>query len=425
MMGQYVNLIGNTTKIEKYKIPSDLAPVVLFTYNRLEHIKRTIYALQLNIYAKDSQLFIYSDASKNKLDEKKVQKVREFLHSISGFKKVCIVERTENWGLAKNIISGVTKIVNKFGKIIVLEDDIITSKYFLKYMNDALKVYEFEYKIMQISGTLIPFHQLNRNIFSMDTFFSTSTQTWGWATWKNRWQYFERNPEQLIKTYTKEMKKKFDESNWPGSWRQVLDNYEGKIYTWGIFFHATIFEHKGVIVYPKYILAANIGFDGSGENCGLSDYFNANLEEKLILNFEKNTLSVNKTQDEIHTLLYKDKETLLKNAKKATRVFCYGAGEYGKLMQKFLLNHSLYIEEYVISKREKNPLLIEGIPVSLITDISFQEGDFMIVSISEKMQNTVRSMLDDKILKNSFFITEILMEEIVDENNWIDVKICD
>ena len=122
----------------------NLAPIVLFVYNRPWHTQQTIEALQKNQLASESELFIYRDAAKAKQDQDKVQEVRDYVHLVDGFKKITIVERDKNWGLAKSIIDGVTAIVNQYGKIIVLEDDIVTSPHFLRYMNDALDFYQNE-----------------------------------------------------------------------------------------------------------------------------------------------------------------------------------------------------------------------------------------------------------------------------------------
>ena len=131
-----------------------LAPIVLFVYNRPWHTQQTVEALQKNVYAAESELIIYADAAKNDHAEEKVQEVRKYIKSITGFKSVEIIEQKTNQGLANSIINGVTEVVNKYGRIIVLEDDIVTSKWFLKYMNDALEVYKDEEKVMEISGHL-------------------------------------------------------------------------------------------------------------------------------------------------------------------------------------------------------------------------------------------------------------------------------
>ncbi len=133
-----------------------LAPITLFVYNRLEHTKKTIDALKKNILAKQSELIIFSDAPKNKEDFMRVNGIRRYIKSIKGFKKIKVIERKENLGLAKSIILGVTKVVNEYNKIIVLEDDLITSKYFLKFMNEALDIYKDEKSVGSVQGYLYP-----------------------------------------------------------------------------------------------------------------------------------------------------------------------------------------------------------------------------------------------------------------------------
>jgi hypothetical protein len=164
------------------------APIILFVYNRPWHTKQTVEALQKNELAKDSELFIYSDAPRDASAEQAVQEVREYIRNIDGFKNITIVERDENWGLAKSIIDGVTKIVNEYGKVIVLEDDHVTSKYFLNYMNDALEFYKDTKEVWHISGWNYP---LGGIFSSKKTFLWRVMNCWGWATWADRWQHFE------------------------------------------------------------------------------------------------------------------------------------------------------------------------------------------------------------------------------------------
>lgn len=124
------------------KDKTNLAPIVLFVYKRLDHLRKTIKALQNNELANESELFIYSDAGNNINSQNKVNEVRNYIQDIEGFKKVTIFQRKKNLGLANSIIKGVTDVINDFGKVIVLEDDLVTSKYFLRYMNDALNIYK-------------------------------------------------------------------------------------------------------------------------------------------------------------------------------------------------------------------------------------------------------------------------------------------
>ena len=174
---------------------------MLFVYNRLNCTKRTLEALQKNELASKSELFIYSDAAKNKNDMKKVAKVREYIKNIDGFKKVFIRRKKANTGLAHSIINGVTKVVNKYGKIIVLEDDLVTSRYFLRYMNDALEAYKNEPRVASIHGYIYPINNLP------ETFFIKGADCWGWATWNNKWSMFERDGKKLLDKVKKKILK--------------------------------------------------------------------------------------------------------------------------------------------------------------------------------------------------------------------------
>ena len=166
-----------------------LAPIVLFVYNRPEHTRKTIEALQENELAKESELFIYSDAAKNEDTNSKVDLVREYIKKIDGFINVTIIEREKNWGLANSIIDGVTKIINEYGKIIVLEDDLVTSPYFLKFMNEALEFYEGEKNIFSITGFSFPQKFMKfKSTDKDDIYFNIRPMSWSWATWENRWK---------------------------------------------------------------------------------------------------------------------------------------------------------------------------------------------------------------------------------------------
>ena len=272
---------------------NQLAPIVLFVYNRPWHTRQTIEALQKNELANESELFIYSDAAKNKNAEEKVNEVREYIKNIDGFKKVTIIEREINWGLANNIIDGVTKIVNKYGKIIVLEDDLVTSPYFLKFMNDALNFYENEKKVWHISGWNYPIDTKGLD----DVFLYRAMECWGWATWSDRWKHYKKDIDETIKSFSKEEIKKFNLDGVENFWGQVLANRDGKINTWAIFWYATIFKQNGLCLNPSQSFVENIGHDGSGVHCGENYSFNnSSLSMKRQINFnikiEENSLAV-------------------------------------------------------------------------------------------------------------------------------------
>ena len=156
----------------------NFAPIALFAYNRPWHIRKTVETLQKNELSEHSELFIYSDGPKNQEDRELVNEVRQYLHSIRGFKHIEIIEQKRNSGLADAIVSGVTEIVGTYGKTIVLEDDLVTSPYFLRYMNDALKFYKEDEQVMHIAGYMLPI-----NSFGLpETFFYRIASCWGWGT---------------------------------------------------------------------------------------------------------------------------------------------------------------------------------------------------------------------------------------------------
>ena len=188
---KYAELVWDYDEVAHKNFTRNLAPIVMFTYNRLEHTQKTIAALKENIYAEDSELYVFSDGEKNEAVKESVDKVRAFLHQVDGFKMISIIERERNLGLAENIMSGVTDILNKHGKIIVLEDDMVTSKYFLKYMNDALNIYEDNKDVIEISGYMYPIS--NKDDLPQTWFLYKYADCWGWATWKDRWDLFERD----------------------------------------------------------------------------------------------------------------------------------------------------------------------------------------------------------------------------------------
>jgi hypothetical protein len=256
-----------------------LAPIVLFVYNRLDHTRKTIEALSNNLLANESDLFIFSDSPKDTTTVDKVQEVRDYIKKVQGFKSITVIERDRNWGLAISIIDGVTDVINKYGKVIVLEDDIVTSPYFLTYMNKALNFYTDKPRVWHISGYMCP---INTNKLE-DVFLWRTMDCWGWATWESRWRYFEKNPDKLISTFSKHDIYRFNINGTENMWGQVLDNKTGKINTWAIFWYASIFKQNGLCLSPTMSFVQNIGLDGSGVHCGESSAFlNGILCEKDI-----------------------------------------------------------------------------------------------------------------------------------------------
>lgn len=252
----------------------ELAPIALFTYNRPWHTKQTVEALQKNYFAIESDLFIFSDGAKNTEDQYKVDEVRKYLKSISGFKSITIEESPLNKGLANSIIYGVTKIVNTFGKIIVLEDDLLTSRYLLKYLNQYLEHYAEIDNVISIHGFTYPIESLP------DVYFIKGADCLAWATWKRGWDVFEQNGQKLLdELIDNSLIKEFD-FNYSYPFTQMLrDQIAGKNSSWAIRWYASAFLANKLTLYPGKTLVKHIGFDNSGTNCGNSDPYNSIIYE--------------------------------------------------------------------------------------------------------------------------------------------------
>jgi hypothetical protein len=238
-----------------------VAPIVLFTYNRPRHLKQTVEALQRNLYADRSELFIFSDGPKNEIDEIKVKEVREYIKTIKGFKNIEIIERDRNWGLANNIIDGVTKIVNEYGKIIVLEDDLVTSPGFLKFINEGLELYENEYKVASIHGYVYPLSNPEK---LPETFFIRGADCWGWGTWARAWKYFEPDGKKLLEELKKrKLTREFDFNNSYPYTKMLKDQIKGKNNSWAVRWYASAFLNDMFTLYPRKSLVMHIGFGGT------------------------------------------------------------------------------------------------------------------------------------------------------------------
>ena len=244
------------------------APIILFVYARPDHTWQTLEALSSNTLAQESDLFIYADGPKANASEEqreRIRQTREVARSRQWCRTITVIESDMNKGLAASIISGVTETVNRYGKVIVLEDDIVTGKYFLEYMNEALERYESEKQVWEITGFRFPVKSQKPE----SSFFSSIPSCWGWATWADRWKFLNKDALYFKTIFTKRMIWEFNiDGSSPGNWTQVEQNLAGKINTWAVFWAATIYLNKGLILTPCKSLVNNVGFDNSGENCG-------------------------------------------------------------------------------------------------------------------------------------------------------------
>jgi hypothetical protein len=226
----------------------------------------------------ESELYIYSDYPKNEAASAAVREVREYIKTVNGFKKVEIIYQEKNLGLAKSIVSGVTEIVQRFGKVIVLEDDLVTSPYFLTYMNDALDIYENDDQVACIHGYTYPI----KNPVP-ETFFLKGADCWGWGTWKRAWELYEPDGQILL---DKLVERKLEyEFNFDGSYpyiQMLRDQIAGLNDSWAIRWYASAFLKNKLTLYPGKSLVQNIGNDGTGTHSSESSRFKVDLNMSRI-----------------------------------------------------------------------------------------------------------------------------------------------
>lgn len=257
---------------------STLAPILLFVFNRPDHTRQTIEALQRNTLAAQSHLFIYSDAPRNEKDVESVNEVRRMIATVEGFKEVTIIAREENRGLARNIIDGVTTQVNKYGKVIVLEDDLITSPHFLTFMNDALDTYHDETRVGHIYAC-----DYTQEPSLPDTYLIRFTGSWGWATWDRAWKLFNPDGKALLQEMEqRQLTHTFDfDGTYPYT-RMLRRQVNGEINSWAIRWNASLFLNDILSLNVGKSLIRNIGLDGSGTHCGNDTLYGSILHNKPI-----------------------------------------------------------------------------------------------------------------------------------------------
>lgn len=239
-----------------------LAPIALFVYNRLDHLQKTVEYLSKNELADQSNLYIFSDNAKSSSDISNVNKVRNYCSKINKFYSVKIIEREYNFGLAKNLIEGITEILSNNEKIIVLEDDLLTDKFFLKYINDSLNKFESNDDVISIHGYIYPFEKN----FDRPSFLK-GADCWGWGTWKKSWKLFNKDTNFLLNKII--MNKREKEFNFDNSYNYINMLKKTLITSnssWAVKWYASAFIYNKLTLYPPHSLIHNIGNDGSGTN---------------------------------------------------------------------------------------------------------------------------------------------------------------
>lgn len=258
-----------------------LAPIILFAYNRPEHTRKTLLSLKENFLANESSLFIYLDGPKPGATPEQVaaiEKVKQVVREQLWCKDVTIRESETNKGLAASIIEGVTQTVNAYGKVIVLEDDLVSDKWFLKFMNDALNAYETDANVACITGYIYPVKKA-----LPETFFMKGADCWGWGTWKRAWDGLDLDGRKLLKELqNKGYEYDFNFYDTYPYIPMLKDQIHKKNNSWAILWYASAYLQGKYTLYPGHSLINNIGVDGSGTHSGVSDQFEVQFVNREI-----------------------------------------------------------------------------------------------------------------------------------------------
>jgi putative methyltransferase (TIGR04325 family) len=257
------------------KLSKSYAPIVLFVFDRPLHAMTVIKNLTESDLAQYSDLIVYSDYSREQSRNQKIQVLRKYLKCVNQFKSLKIIERTENYGLSNSIILGINEVLNLYEKVIVLEDDLIPSKYFLEYMNEALEKYQNDESVACIHGYVYPVQgELP------EAFFLRGADCWGWGTWRDSWNIF--NPDGVYLYNQLRKKKLLKEFNFGNTYpysKMLLNQSKGKVDSWAIRWYASAFLNNKKTLYPGKSLIRNIGMDSSGAHCHNTEIFDVDLHQ--------------------------------------------------------------------------------------------------------------------------------------------------
>lgn len=247
------------------------SPIALFVYNREDHFIKTYKALSECRQASKSELFIFSDGAKNLKNEDAVEAVRKAADDIVNdgkFKSVTVIKSPENKGLARSIIEGVTELLNKFGTIIVLEDDCVASPYLLTYMNKCLKFFNDDKTVGSVAGYTPP---INIDEYQNDIFLAKRSCSWGWATWRDRWDNVDWEMKFMKSFYDDYSLVKDLNSNGNDRFMRLYRQSKKNTQSWSIRFGAHHVINNYSVVYPKYSYIRNVGCDATGVHSKAED----------------------------------------------------------------------------------------------------------------------------------------------------------
>jgi hypothetical protein len=258
--------MSQISSIEPSIIPASserFAPVAVFAYMRPWHLQCTIESLLRNPEAVQTDVYFFCDEAKRPQNRDQVEAVRRYVATVHGFRSTTAILRERNLGLAQSIINGVSTLLNKYERIIVLEDDLILSRHFLRYMNDGLIHYQHNEKVASIHAYSYPTQDP-----LPETFFLQGADCWGWGTWARAWRHFETDGLKLLnELQLRGLTHDFDFDGCYPYTQMLVDQISGRNSSWAIRWHATCYLKGLLTLYPGRTLVENIGNDSSGTHC--------------------------------------------------------------------------------------------------------------------------------------------------------------
>ncbi|TNE78343.1 MAG: glycosyltransferase [Bacteroidetes bacterium] len=252
------------------------APLAIFCYNRPWHLEQTVESLKRNPGAEELDVLFFSDAAKTQEHAPAVAEVRRYLKTVEGFRSVQIIESDKNKGLSKSIIEGVSQILAKHDSVIVLEDDMQCSPFFLGYMQSALDQYKNVEEVISIHAYSYPIQDLPTS------FFLKGADCWGWATWRRGWEIFNADGNVLLEQIkAKGLNKRFDfENSYPYT-RMLERQVKGENHSWAVRWYASALLADKLTLYPGKSLIRNLGNDASGTHSEKTDLFDPYLANQM------------------------------------------------------------------------------------------------------------------------------------------------
>lgn len=252
-----------------------LAPIILFVYNRPDHTSKTLEALCNNTLASESSLHIFSDGPKTERNIHQVNEVRRIISTVKGFKEVIIYKEEKNKGLANSVIDGVSKILQSYNEVIILEDDIVTAPNFLAFMNNAFQLYDSNKNIFSVTGYVPPIKIPNN--YAYPVYLSYRGSSWGWGIWKDRWNSIDWEiKDKHLFLSDKSIQRSFNRGGSDLS-NMLIRQFDGKIDSWAIRSAYNAFKQNKLHLNPTHSLVQNIGHDNSGVHSGKTDKYAVQL----------------------------------------------------------------------------------------------------------------------------------------------------